>query len=360
MIGCFPDPYPDELLYSVCARYQQRTRFSCINTNLELFSCETKRCFIDLPGFVDVLAENLPGSTAYNMNYFLKNNSLLPLYLPFLTKELKSSLLSELTAPGQHPKFTFSYDAYSLISKRLRYCPQCVHEDRLIFGETYWHRLPQVWHVRVCPKHLIILIESDISIERQYRGRFYFVENYFAAEDVISCESQISSESNHYLNTFRGKVTLELARNAQWLLEFGNLNWSHENSFREQYAYMTAAKLGVPLLAVKLPSHVEKYNVNSVKPHYLELLDNFSRLRDLFVNYFSHEFLCGWECPIPKRDSYRALESYWVYSLINERFISSLPPQNHFLFMYFLGTNVSTCMSGSVNNFANLNSPYEY
>jgi hypothetical protein len=27
MIGCFPDPYPDELLYSVCARFHERVQY---------------------------------------------------------------------------------------------------------------------------------------------------------------------------------------------------------------------------------------------------------------------------------------------------------------------------------------------
>ncbi|HEX8377847.1 MAG TPA: hypothetical protein VF602_08505 [Pedobacter sp.] len=27
MIGFFPDPYPDELLYSACARYSERVKY---------------------------------------------------------------------------------------------------------------------------------------------------------------------------------------------------------------------------------------------------------------------------------------------------------------------------------------------
>lgn len=42
MITLFPDPYPDELLYSVCARYQERMMWGNQKTTLEdLFGSDT-------------------------------------------------------------------------------------------------------------------------------------------------------------------------------------------------------------------------------------------------------------------------------------------------------------------------------
>jgi hypothetical protein len=50
MIGCFPDPYPDELLYSVCARFHKRVQYpNKKGTMRELFGDEAAIAVVDLP-----------------------------------------------------------------------------------------------------------------------------------------------------------------------------------------------------------------------------------------------------------------------------------------------------------------------
>jgi hypothetical protein len=88
MIGCFPDPYPDELLYSVCARYHTRMMYfsSGYKTIQELFG-NTSGVTIDLPTRLEYLTTALPPGHRYTVDYLIDRHTLLPFYSPFLTVE---------------------------------------------------------------------------------------------------------------------------------------------------------------------------------------------------------------------------------------------------------------------------------
>ena len=56
MIGHFPDPLPDEVLYSVCARYSDHVRYS--NNEYifrELFGDKNFAAVVDLPCHLEYL-----------------------------------------------------------------------------------------------------------------------------------------------------------------------------------------------------------------------------------------------------------------------------------------------------------------
>lgn len=63
MIGCFPDPYPDELLYSVCARFHERVQYPNKKSTIrELFGSITATAVVDLPSNLGNLVAALPQS----------------------------------------------------------------------------------------------------------------------------------------------------------------------------------------------------------------------------------------------------------------------------------------------------------
>jgi hypothetical protein len=53
-----------------------------------------------------------------------------------------------------------------------RYCPQCVEEDRALYGECYWHRLHQINGVLVCPKHHLLLESCSPDEQDQALQKF--------------------------------------------------------------------------------------------------------------------------------------------------------------------------------------------
>ena len=61
MITVFPDPYPDELLYSVCARYGDRMCYpSRMSLTAELFGNPNVVATLDLPSHLNRLVSVLP------------------------------------------------------------------------------------------------------------------------------------------------------------------------------------------------------------------------------------------------------------------------------------------------------------
>ena len=61
MIGHFPSPYPDELLYSVIARMRERfPDLAYRNLGVDLFASFTATAISDLPHRLSALVEMLP------------------------------------------------------------------------------------------------------------------------------------------------------------------------------------------------------------------------------------------------------------------------------------------------------------
>lgn len=61
MLGFFPDPYPDELLYSACARYMDRLKYPNQRTGIqELFGAAQTPAIVDFPNRLDNLIKSLP------------------------------------------------------------------------------------------------------------------------------------------------------------------------------------------------------------------------------------------------------------------------------------------------------------
>src|SRR5260221_9531895 len=162
MIASFRDPYWDELLYSVWARYGDRVRYPYKTRVLqELFGKTKIRPSIDLPCYLKYFIDNLPLGHEYTADYFVDHHTLLPFYGAFFPSERLKSLKEQMNTDdptGLHYRAGISGGIPA--PSRLRYCAGCVEEDRVQFGECYWHRLHQVPGVELCPIHNMMLEES--------------------------------------------------------------------------------------------------------------------------------------------------------------------------------------------------------
>ncbi|MEW5961718.1 MAG: TniQ family protein [Chloroflexota bacterium] len=168
MIGYFPDPYPDELFYSLCARYSERMRYpSKAAVNQELFGYRRASANVDLPRRLGFLTAALPpGHSCRDLNPLIDRHTLWPFYRPFLSVERQQAVLMAMKGRGGHNPALRAGTAGTEIPRPewLRYCPACVAEDRRRFGEGYWHRLHQVVGVYVCPIHAVWLENSPVGV----------------------------------------------------------------------------------------------------------------------------------------------------------------------------------------------------
>jgi hypothetical protein len=261
MIGCFADPYPDELLYSACARFQERMQHPNKKSTLqELFGTTNRRAAIDLPCNIGQLLKNLPPSHRYTIDQMIDCHTMLPVFIPFLPPERILALREDMKGAGGMAAHKRSGVMASRVPapKRLRFCPICVDEDRKQPGETYWRRLHQVPGVEVCPEHQVFLEGSN---PRNVSTRSY--AQFVSAEDAVRTLPARRLD----LSTRSHQILLMLARDVAWLLGRPDLR-SDPNAIYGRYLKLLIAR-GLATYTGSI--HVRKL-LNEFKTHYVPTL----------------------------------------------------------------------------------------
>lgn len=211
MTSFFPTAYPDELLYSILARYHVRSgNISPKATLRELFGSTTVTATVDLPSHLNALVQNLPPLSKHTVESLIQKHTLYPFYAPFLFPEkaelVRGSML-EHSWGDIHARAGIMASSVRTPS-RLRFCPACFREEQEKYGEAYWHRLPQLPGIVVCPTHLTLLKDSSIDVRAANKHEFVA-----AGEDC--CLPKLH-QLTYQSNTF--KQFVGLAQDAEWLL----------------------------------------------------------------------------------------------------------------------------------------------
>lgn len=300
MLGIFPDPYPDELLFSVCSRYHDGLGYrSCECTGRDLRGVNRARVAVDLPSHIDRLVSVLPPYHCYTADRIIDENTLYPIYAPFISVGRALSVREDMK--GNRPGAIHGRAGVltsKLSTKHLYFCPLCVTEDRKSWGEAYWHRLHQVPGVEVCPVHHIFLESSGVRA-RGTQNR----EAYVAAEKVVRTTPARPlnlSEPDHI-------TLLGIARDAAWLLDQRSLTPDPQVT-RHRYLRL--------LFERRLATHTGVVNA--------------TKLRNLFLRTYSSDLLKLVGCSLERRIN-------WLRRIVqNSCKGSAQPPLNHLLMMNFL------------------------
>lgn len=208
MLEYFPDPYPDELLYSVWARFGDQVHYpNRQDIMLELFGSRSYSALVDWSCSLRYLVNRLSVDHCYTADMFINDHTLFPLYAPFFPPE-RRLLLREQMITGSGTALSSRMGMMTSHIPRyrwLRYCPECVKRDRDQFGETYWHRLHQAPGVEVCPAHALFL-EDSTAARQPGSGVFLSAESvihfvrprlatispvYHFLKDVAECIEQL-------------------------------------------------------------------------------------------------------------------------------------------------------------------------
>lgn len=164
MIGFFPDPYPDELVYSMLARYYDHAGYL-------VYRCAAEELFVNHtcrpnPEFVNLYTDDALRCITHNisMEEVILHHTMLSAFR-FLPAERLQRAFQSLVKMGTDYCNTLPLPTNEKGQKRyLRYCPICVKEDRAAYGECYWHRMHQIIGVNICPEHRCYLIESPVTV----------------------------------------------------------------------------------------------------------------------------------------------------------------------------------------------------
>ncbi len=167
MIGLFPDPYPDELVYSMLARYYMKSGYpGYVCAAEDLFRSTWKPPSIEfLDDYQPEVYQRLEKNTG--MRNIVLNHTMFPVYGMFVQPERRRAAFGAMLTGNGNNQFLLPLNKGKKNDRYLRYCPVCVKVDREKYGETYWHRIHQIYGLSICPRHLCRLYDSDIPIKRK-------------------------------------------------------------------------------------------------------------------------------------------------------------------------------------------------
>lgn len=210
MIGFFPDPYPDELLYSTCARYQERALYrNKTIVGKELFGVRHGSASLHFPSRIEHLIANLPPNHHYTADDLIDRHTSLPYFTPFMSAERVQQIRKDMK---QYASYVASRTGLtgSIISFPLwlRFCPLCTRNDIETFGESYWHRLHQMPGVEVCPTHLVWLEECR-DTQTPHKG-------YISAESAIDITKAVGRHVD--ISNPGHRALIQISHDASWLL----------------------------------------------------------------------------------------------------------------------------------------------
>ena len=185
-IGYFPQIYPDELIYSVLARFYVHSGYPAYTFCAEDIFLN-KRVRPDME-FLNVMKPERLESLCKKMSMaeLIEKHTMFPYYARFLPHVRRNRAFEALCSMGG------DYNNLLAIPKQkngehryLRYCPLCVKEDRTFYGESYWHRSHQLTGVGICPVHGCKLSNSSVMLSGKASPNLVTAEQEIKEMDII-------------------------------------------------------------------------------------------------------------------------------------------------------------------------------
>jgi len=321
MICNFPTPYPDEIFYSLCARYSDRVQYTTMHPVLiDLFG-HGSAIKVGLPNCLGYLVAHLPPKPAHTVESLIEKHTLLPFYEPFLPISRSHLLRNHMEKDEKKPMHVLTgIRSWCWPSNCTIFCPLCVEEDKKQFGECYWHRVHQIPCVNVCPYHNLYLRDARGYIDN-ITNRYKF----FSAEQIVNqiSPNQIEVTSND-CGTF-----LDIACNALYLLQ----NPSKESliSIEKRYLFLLAEK--------GLASYKGRVYT--------------SKIQQEFQQYYGTAILKHFGCELAT-----STHSNWLARLPHNKALKVFNPVRHLLFIRFMGYDIKTFLTLSIGNSPFGNGPW--
>ena len=162
MISFLPKIYPDELCYSWFCRYYVHS--GCFTHKMALDDILYSRHNNPSKEFLGHLSLDAEKKiqSLYPIEKLILDHTMFPQYSRFLPSERKKNALHHLAHEFCDAHQLFAVLPRSDSDRFLKYCPECVAEDRKMHGETYWHRIHQIRNMTICPRHQCLLESSTV------------------------------------------------------------------------------------------------------------------------------------------------------------------------------------------------------
>lgn len=272
----FPVPYPDELVYSIVARAGIHMGIASPKQLLdEVFNDRKVIATVDLPSHLKSISSNYPASLELTVSRLAYQNTLFPIYAPFVSEETRRRCLhwmEELSHGAIH--LALGVTASRIKQKRnLYYCPKCMEMQLVQYGEYYWDRKWQITGSDCCIDHGKLV---DASVERHNYHRHYF--------DAL--------HPKRYKSVVQSRSTEEEQRVTRQVNELLALTPARSPSFEQWSAfYKTLAR-----------------DLNYTRGKFVK----FDAIKDKYISHFTPEWLIAHEL-MPNND-----QTCWLRSIFRK------------------------------------------
>lgn len=186
MLGYFPQVYPQELLYSVLARYHRHMGAPSFIQSMEsLFGRRLVIANPDLPEHIDALAARIPPGRHLTADRIIDTMTLYPYYTAYQSQDVRLQVRHAMQV-GEECSVLLRLGIAAFRAGRvtqLRFCGSCLAQMRERYGELYWRRDHQLPSALVCPEHATPLQISPVRLTGRSR-------HYYVAADRETCAWQ--------------------------------------------------------------------------------------------------------------------------------------------------------------------------
>ncbi|MBT2639380.1 TnsD family Tn7-like transposition protein [Bacillus sp. ISL-39] len=301
MIGYFPRPYKDEVIYSVVARYHHHMgNTSRLQTLKELFSSGkisvTTEYLSNLTSVSSKIAHFSKGYTEWNL---FKYNTTIPLYYPFIEKKEPEFRLSNIYRSRKRKNDVPH-------KEQLHYCLDCLIEQVEELGEGYWNRWHQIPGIFVCINHKTPLLTNQTNIEKQKINGFVLPNHN--NEGVNSSLKKLENIEKH----------IAVAEDVKHLFNLSSCFLKKE-MYRKYLAILKIKGLAFPISQMR------------------------NKLSALLISTYGEEFLTLLNSNVKKHN--------WINRLFHEKKLFDIHPIRHCLIM--------RALSGSVEGFLEYSEQFE-
>jgi hypothetical protein len=191
-----PEPYPDELFYSILSRYCRHSgNYYLKHTLLDIYNSVNRRSNPILQLDIDNVIDRMK-ITNIDAESLIQNHTLLPFFATFISSQRYDTAIDSLRQGNSQGIYcSLGINSSSIILNRTLYhCSDCIKEDSKKYGETYWHRIHQVPGVFYCPVHFTRLLYLEENVE-QLKQKDYINPNELrfesAAKDTSGDEPEL-------------------------------------------------------------------------------------------------------------------------------------------------------------------------
>lgn len=306
MMTFFPTPYPGELFYGVISRYKVWNGI-LDNKNIlrDVYGKITITAGRQLPANFELLLKNVPSNYKVTIEKLIHENTAFKFYTAFATQELAEKVYVNM----KMDKGSKIYNTLGLSNNTikpnnyLKYCSECIIDDRETYGEAYWHLEHQLDGVLICNKHDKVLKVLDKSIQKINRQEWFNLE----IDNNMDIDKEIAILDNRAMALQRIYCS-----NIYKLLNIKNL-YKQINHVRELY--------------------VEKLIKKGISDNRMQL--NQEQLLMSFKGFYGDEYLYSINANFDTKDKYN-----WVTKICRKH-RNMFHPVQHLLMIQFLDIDIN-------------------